>query len=284
MSVYEVHLGSWRRGDANRLPTYREVAHPALAEHAQALGFTPDRANAYHGSIRSTARGDIQTTGYFAPTSRYGSPQDFPCISSNYCTSSASSSFSTGCLHNFRPTRKGWLEFDGTHLYEHADPRQGFHPEWNSSIFNYGRNEVRAFLLSSALFWIEHFHLDGLRVDAVACHIDYGRKAGEWIANRHGGNENLEGRIDFLRMLNQAVYRDHPDTQVIAEESTSWPAVSRPVYVGGLGFGLKWNMGWMHDTLNYLHESPIYRKYHHGELTFSIWYRVFREFHVAAVA
>jgi len=276
MSVYEVHLGSWRRDDANRLPTYREVAIP-LAEHARALGFThvelmPITEHPFYGSW------GYQTTGYFAATSRYGSPQDFMYLVD------VLHEHGIGVILDWVPSHfpadaHGLAEFDGTHLYEHADPRQGFHPEWNSSIFNYGRNEVRAFLLSSALFWLEHFHIDGLRVDAVASmlYLDYGRKAGEWIANRHGGNENLEA-IDFLRMLNQAVYRDHPDTQVIAEESTSWPAVSRPVYTGGLGFGMKWNMGWMHDTLNYLHESPIYRKYHHGELTFSIWYAFFENF------
>ena len=163
--------------------------------------------------------------------------------------------------------------FDGTHLYEHSDPRQGHHPDWASAIFNYGRNEVRAFLASSAHFWLEKYHADGLRVDAVASmlYLDYGRKHGEWIPNRHGGRENLEA-IEFLRFLNESVYRDFPDVQTIAEESTAWPQVSRPNYVGGLGFGMKWNMGWMHDTLGYFKRDPVHRKHHHDELTFSLWY------------
>jgi 1,4-alpha-glucan branching enzyme len=163
--------------------------------------------------------------------------------------------------------------FDGSHLYEHADPRQGHHPDWASAIFNYGRNEVRAFLTSSARFWLDKYHVDGLRVDAVASmlYLDYGRKQGEWIPNRHGGRENLEA-IEFLRFLNETVYRDFPDVQTIAEESTAWPQVSRPTYLGGLGFGMKWNMGWMHDTLKYMSEDPIHRRWHHGELTFSLAY------------
>jgi 1,4-alpha-glucan branching enzyme len=276
MSVYEMHLGSWRRDGENRLPSYRDVATP-LAEYAQAMGFThvelmPITEHPFYGSW------GYQTTGYFATTSRYGTPQDFMYLVD------VLHQHDIGVILDWVPSHfpadaHGLSVFDGTHLYEHADPRQGFHPEWNSSIFNYGRNEVRAFLLSSALFWIEQFHADGLRVDAVASmlYLDYGRKANEWVPNRHGGKENLDA-IEFLRMVNQAVYRDHPDTQVIAEESTSWPAVSRPVYVGGLGFGLKWNMGWMHDTLNYMHEPTIYRKYHQGSLTFSIWYAFFENF------
>jgi 1,4-alpha-glucan branching enzyme len=172
--------------------------------------------------------------------------------------------------------------FDGTYLYEHADPKQGFQPQWNSSLFNYGRSEVRAFLLSSALFWLDQYHIDALRVDAVASmlYLDYGRQAGEWVPNHHGGNENLDA-VDFLRQLNETVYRDHPDTQMIAEESTAWPMVSRPLYNGGLGFGLKWNMGWMHDTLDYLREQPIHRSHHHDRLTFSIWYAFFENFVLA---
>ncbi|MBI2289373.1 MAG: 1,4-alpha-glucan branching protein GlgB, partial [Betaproteobacteria bacterium] len=173
----------------------------------------------------------------------------------------------------------GLCYFDGTCLYEHADPKQGYHPEWNSYIFNYGRNEVRAFLLSSALFWLDRYNIDGLRVDAVASmlYLDYARKQGEWVPNVHGGRENL-GAIQFLHLLNEAVYRDYPDVQVIAEESTAWPMVSRPVYLGGLGFGLKWNMGWMHDTLAYMAQDPVHRKYHHDRLTFSIWYAFYENF------
>ena len=174
---------------------------------------------------------------------------------------------------HFPADAHGLARFDGTHLFEHADPRQGFHPEWNSSIFNYGRNEVRAFLLSSALFWLDEFHIDALRVDAVASmlYLDYARKEGEWIPNRHGGRENLEA-ISFLQILNQTAYREHPGVQVIAEESTAWPMVSRPTDMGGLGFGMKWNMGWMHDTLKYMHEDPVNRRWHHGMLTFSMIY------------
>ena len=174
---------------------------------------------------------------------------------------------------HFPADAHGLAAFDGTHLFEHADPKQGFHPEWNSSIFNYGRNEVRSFLLSSGLFWLDRYHIDGLRVDAVASmlYLDYARKEGEWVPNRYGGRENLEA-IEFLRVLNYSVYRDFPDTMTLAEESTAWPMVSRPTYLGGLGFGMKWNMGWMHDTLAYLKEDPINRKYHHGRLTFSLIY------------
>jgi 1,4-alpha-glucan branching enzyme len=174
---------------------------------------------------------------------------------------------------HFPDNDNGLVYFDGTHLYEHADPRKGFHPEWKSYIFNYGRNEVRAFLTSSALYWLDKYHVDGLRVDAVASmlYLDYSRKRGEWLPNIYGGKENLEA-IEFIRRLNEAVYRDFPDVQTIAEESTAWPMVTRPTYVGGLGFGMKWNMGWMHDTLQYFSKDPIYRKHHHDQLTFSIWY------------
>jgi 1,4-alpha-glucan branching enzyme len=270
MSIYEVHLGSWRRGPDNRLPTYRELAEP-LAQHAAQMGFThvellPVTEHPFYGSW------GYQTTGYFAPTARYGTPQDFMFLVDTLHR------HGLGVILDWVPSHfpgdaHGLAFFDGTHLYEHADPRQGFHPEWNSYIFNYGRHEVRAFLLSSALFWLEQYHLDGLRVDAVASmlYLDYGRRAGEWIPNRHGGKENLDA-IEFLQRLNQAVYRDHPDVQVIAEESTSWPMVSRPVHLGGLGFGMKWNMGWMHDTLAYFGHDPVHRRFHHDRLTFSIWY------------
>jgi 1,4-alpha-glucan branching enzyme len=189
-----------------------------------------------------------------------------------------------GVILDWVPSHFPWDQhglgfFDGTHLYEHSDPRQGHHPDWASAIFNYGRNEVRAFLSSSAHFWLDRYHADALRVDAVASmlYLDYGRKHGEWIPNRHGGRENLDA-IEFLRFLNEGVYRDFPDVQTIAEESTAWPQVSRPTYVGGLGFGMKWNMGWMHDTLGYFKRNPIYRKHHHDELTFSLWYAFHENF------
>ncbi len=272
MSIYELHLGSWRRtGDSPpRLLTYRELAE-LLPEYISGLGFThvefmPVMEHPFYGSW------GYQCTGFFAPTARYGTPEDFKALID------ALHQRGIGVILDWVPSHfpndpHGLAQFDGTHLFEHADPRQGFHPEWKSLIFNYGRNEVRAFLGSSALFWLEEFHADGLRTDAVASmlYLDYARAPGEWIPNEHGGRENLEA-IGFLRQLNEAVYRDHPDTQVIAEESTAWPMVSRPVYLGGLGFGLKWNMGWMHDTLDYCKLDPIHRKFHHDRLTFSIWY------------
>ncbi len=276
MSIYEVHLGSWRRDETNRLPTYRDVAQP-LAEYARDMGFThvelmPITEHPFYGSW------GYQTTGYFAPTARYGAPQDFMHLVD------VLHAHGIGVILDWVPSHfptdaHGLAYFDGTHLYEHADPRQGFHPEWNSAIFNYGRNEVRSFLLSSALFWLDVYHIDGLRVDAVASmlYLDYARKTGEWIPNRHGGRENLDA-IEFLRTMNQAVYREYPDVQTIAEESTSWPMVSRPVDSGGLGFGMKWNMGWMHDTLEYMRQPPIHRKHHHDRITFSIWYAFFENF------
>jgi len=269
-SIYEVHLGSWRRGEDNRMLTYRELA-PRLAQYAVEMGFThvelmPVCEHPFYGSW------GYQITGYFAPTARYGTPQDFMFLVDTL------HQHGIGVIMDWVPSHfpgdeHGLVYFDGTHLYEHADPRKGLHPEWNSYIFNYGRNEVRAFLLSNAMFWLERYHVDGLRVDAVASmlYLDYGRKAGEWIPNRHGGNENLEA-IEFLRAFNQSVYQERPDVQTIAEESTAWPMVSRPPYVGGLGFGTKWNMGWMHDTLDYFSNDPVFRKYQQNRITFSIWY------------
>lgn len=271
-SIYEVHLGSWRRAaeDGNRFPSYREMAQ-WLPEYIAELNFThvefmPLTEHPFYGSW------GYQTTGYFAPTARYGTPQDFMFLVD------ALHQQGIGVILDWVPSHfpddaHGLAHFDGTFLFEHADPRQGFQPDWHSFLFNYGRHEVRAFLTSSALFWLDKYHIDGLRMDAVSSmlFLDYGRKEGEWIANRNGGRENLDA-ITFLRNLNETVYRDYPDTQTFAEESTDWPMVSRPTNTGGLGFGLKWNMGWMHDTLEYFSKDPLNRKYHHAQLIFSIWY------------
>lgn len=269
MSIYEVHLGSWRRKHGDFLG-YREVAH-LLADYVIEMGFThvelmPITEHPFYGSW------GYQTTGYFAPTARFGTPHDFMYFVDHLHQRGI------GVLLDWVPSHfptdeHGLGYFDGTHLFEHADPQQGFHPEWQSSIFNYGRNEVRSFLVSSGLFWLNQYHLDGLRVDAVASmlYLDYARQPAEWIPNRHGGRENLEA-IGFLQTLNAAVYREHPDTLTIAEESTAWPGVSRPIDTGGLGFGMKWNMGWMHDSLAYMKEDPLHRQHHHHRLTFSLVY------------
>ncbi len=270
VSIYEMHFGSWRRGDDNRLLGYREMA-PALVEHVKHMGFThveflPLMEHPFYGSW------GYQTTGYFAPSSRYGAPQDLMYLIDLLHQNGIGVILDWVPSH-FPSDEHGLACFDGTHLFEHADPRQGFHPDWKSSIFNYGRHEVRSFLLSSAMFWLDRYHADGLRVDAVASmlYLDYSRKQGEWIPNIHGGRENLEA-IEFLRELNQAVYERHPGAETIAEESTAWPMVSRPTYVGGLGFGMKWDMGWMHDTLHYVARDPVHRKHHHNELTFRMIY------------
>jgi 1,4-alpha-glucan branching enzyme len=272
ISVYEVHLGSWRRDPADpaRLLSYRELA-PLLADYVTAMGFThvelmPITEHPFYGSW------GYQTTGYFAPSARYGTPQDFMALVDHLHQRGVGVILDWVPSH-FPTDMHGLAYFDGTHLFEHADPRQGFHPEWKSSVFNYGRHEVRAFLISSALFWLDRYHIDGLRVDAVASmlYLDYARKDGEWVPNVHGGRENLEA-VTFLRDLNEAVYAAFPDVQTIAEESTSWPQVSRPTWLGGLGFGLKWNMGWMHDTLDYFHREPVHRRWHHNAITFSVWY------------
>ncbi|MGQ0751555.1 MAG: 1,4-alpha-glucan branching protein GlgB [Betaproteobacteria bacterium] len=271
-SIYELHLGSWRRvpEEANRPLTYRELAQP-LAEYVTRMGFThvefmPVMEHPFYGSW------GYQVTGYFAPTARYGTPQDLMYLV-DYLHQHRIGVILDWVPSHFPSDEHGLAYYDGTHLYEHSDPRQGFHPEWNSCIFNYGRHEVRAFLMSSALFWIDRYHADGLRVDGVASmlYLDYARKEGEWIPNEHGGRENLAA-MSVLRRLNEAVYRDHPDTQTLAEESTAWPMVSRPTSMGGLGFGYKWNMGWMHDTLKYMSQDPVHRKYHHDALTFSMVY------------
>jgi 1,4-alpha-glucan branching enzyme len=277
-TIYEVHLGSWRRvpEQGNRYLTYRELALQ-LAEYVKKMGFThvellPVMEHPFYGSW------GYQTIGYFAPTARYGTPQDLMFLVDHLHQQGIGVILDWVPSH-FPNDEHGLAYFDGTYLFEHADPKQGYHPEWNSYIFNYGRHEVCAFLLSSALFWLDHYHIDGIRVDAVASmlYLNYARQEGEWIPNPHGGKENLEA-ISFIRKLNEAVYRDHPEAQTIAEESTAWPMVSRPVYLGGLGFGMKWNMGWMHDTLNYMAQDPIHRKYAHDQLSFSLWYAFYENF------
>ncbi len=272
ISVYEVHLGSWRRdpSEPERFLSYREIA-PALAEYVKEMGFThvellPVMEHPFYASW------GYQTVGYFAPTSRYGSCQDFMYLI-DYLHQNNIGVILDWVPSHFPSDECGLGFFDGTHLFEHADTRLGYHPDWKSFIFNYGRNEVRAFLISSALFWLDKYHADGLRVDAVASmlYLDYSRKPGEWVPNEKGGRENLQA-IDFLRQFNTWVYREYPGTLTIAEESTSWPMVSRPTETGGLGFSMKWKMGWMHDTLAYFRLDPVHRKYHHDKLTFSIWY------------
>ena len=278
ISIYEVHLGSWRRvpEDNNRGLSYREIA-PVLSDYVEQMGFThveflPLTAHPFYGSW------GYQTTGYFAPSSRYGTPQDLMYLI-DYLHQRG-----IGVILDWVPSHfptDDWALgfFDGTHVYEHSDPREGIHKDWDSYVFNYGRHEVRSFLLSSAMFWLDRYHIDGLRVDAVASmlYLDYSREAGQWIPNPYGGNENLDA-IDFLRRFNSEVYKAHPDVQTIAEESTAWAMVSRPTYVGGLGFGLKWDMGWMHDTLQYMSHDPIYRKFHHNELTFRMLYAFHENF------
>ncbi len=272
ISIYEVHLGSWMRvpEEHNRPLSYREMA-PRLADYARHMHFThvqllPVMEHPFYGSW------GYQTTGYFAPTARYGTPQDFMYLV-DYLHQRGIGVILDWVPSHFPSDEHGLAYFDGTHLFEHSDSRQGFHPDWKTLIFNYGRNEVRSFLLSSAMFWLDKYHADGLRVDAVASmlYLDYSRKENEWLPNQYGGRENLEA-IDFLRQMNQEVYKEYPGIQTIAEESTSWPMVSRPIYLGGLGFGLKWDMGWMHDTLKYFALDPIHRKYHHNQLTFRMLY------------
>ncbi len=272
MSVYEVHLGSWRRNslEDNRFLTYRELAHE-LAEYVNEMGFThvefmPVMEHPFYGSW------GYQVVGYYAPTSRYGTPQDFMYLV-DYLHQHGIGVILDWVPSHFPSDVHGLIYGDGTHLYEHADTRKGFHPDWETYIFNYGRNEVREFLISNAFYWFDKYHIDGLRVDAVASmlYLDYSREEGEWIPNEFGGREHLEA-IDFLQTLNKAVYQEFPGIQMIAEESTAWPSVSRPIYLGGLGFGMKWNMGWMHDILQFMSKNPVFRKYHHSQLTFSLVY------------
>jgi 1,4-alpha-glucan branching enzyme len=265
IAIYEVHLGSWRRGPG-RFLTYREIA-PLLAAYVKEMGFThveflPVMEHPFYGSW------GYQITGYFAPTSRYGTPQDFMYFV-DFLHREGIGVILDWVPSHFASDPHGLGFFDGTHLYEHADPRKGVHPDWGSLVFNYGRHEVRSFLLSSACLWPDKYHADGLRVDAVASmlYLDFSRPEGAWVPNPQGGRENLDA-IYFLRRFNEEVYRRFPDIQTYAEESSAWPGVSRPTYAGGLGFGFKWDMGWMHDTLEYFRLDPIYRKYHHRNLTF----------------
>lgn len=276
VSIYEVHPGSWRYAEDGSYLNWRDMAHQ-LVEYALEMNFThlelmPVAEHPFDGSW------GYQVTGYFAPTSRFGTPEDFAYFV-DYCHQNGIAVLVDWVPGHFPKDAHGLARFDGTGLYEHLDTRQGWHPDWDTMVFNYGRDEVRSFLLSNALFWLEHYHVDGLRVDAVASmlYLDYSRKAGEWVPNRHGGRENLEA-IEFLKELNTAVYARCPGAVMIAEESTAWPAVSRPVYAGGLGFGFKWNMGWMNDVLHYMAREPVHRKWHHGDLTFSMIYAYHENF------
>jgi len=272
ISVYEIHLGSWRRKveEENRYLTYRELAVELVdylkMMHYTHVEFMPLTECPFFGSW------GYQVVGYFSATARFGEPEDLMYLIDILHQNDI------GVIMDWVPSHfavdmHGLINFDGTALYEHEDPRQGFHQEWGSIIFNYGRNEVKSFLISSAMFWLDKYHIDGIRVDGVASilHLDYARKEGEWIPNKYGGNENLEA-VEFLRALNESTYREFPDTMMIAEESTAWPMVTRPTNIGGLGFGFKWNMGWMHDTLKYMSYDPIHRQHHHHQLTFSLWY------------
>ena len=278
ISIYEMHVGSWKRvlEEGNRSLTYRELA-ATLPQYLQQMGFThveflPIMDHPFFGSW------GYQTTGYFASSGCYGTPQDLMFLIDELHR------HDIGVILDWVPSHfptdgHGLSFFDGTHLYEHADPRQGFQPDWGTMVFNYSRNEVRSFLISGAMFWLDMYHADGLRVDAVASmlYLDYSRKEGEWIPNQYGGRENLEA-IAFLRRLNEAVFETYPDVQTFAEESTAWPLVSRPTYAGGLGFGMKWDMGWMHDMLEYMSQDPYFRKYHHDKLTFRMLYAFHENF------
>ncbi len=279
ISIYEVHLGSWRHVperhqegavEEDRFMTYRELA-VALAAYVKDMGFThielmPIAEYPFDGSW------GYQTTGYYAPTSRFGTPEGFQYFV-DYIHQQGIGIFLDWVPSHFPRDNHALRFFDGTHLYEYKDPRKGEHKEWGTLVFDYGRSEVRNFLIANALFWLKEYHIDGLRVDAVASmlYLDYLRKPGEWVANIYGGREHLEA-VEFLRQLNEAVYSEQPGILTIAEESTAWPLVTRPTYVGGLGFSLKWNMGWMHDMLDYMHMDPIHRRYHHNNITFSLMY------------
>jgi 1,4-alpha-glucan branching enzyme len=279
ISTYEIHLGSWMRAPDNRWLSYREIA-PKLAEYIKRMGYThveflPLTEHPFYGSW------GYQTIGYYTPTSRYGTPQDLMFLIDTL------HQHGIGVILDWVPAHfprdgHGLAYFDGTHLYEHADPRRGMHVDWGTYIFNFGRREVSNFLISNAIFWLEKYHIDGLRVDAVASmlYLDYGRQGGDWVPNQYGGRENLEA-IRFLRRFNEVVFAEHPDAITIAEESTAWPMVSHPTYLGGLGFSLKWNMGWMHDVLSYMENDPIHRSYHHNKLTFGLMYAFSENFVLA---
>jgi 1,4-alpha-glucan branching enzyme len=272
MAIYEVHLGSWQRvpEEDNRFLTYDELAD-RLLPYVKEMGFThlelmPVSEHPFDGSW------GYQPIGLYAPTSRFGTPLEFR----NFVDRAHAMGIGViidWVAGHFPSDEHGLALFDGTHLYEHADPRQGWHPDWDTYIFNFGRTEVADYLVNNALFWLQEYGVDGLRVDAVASmlYLDYSREPGEWVPNQYGGRENLEA-IAFLKRTNETVYRDAPGIITVAEESTAWPKVSAPTYLGGLGFGFKWNMGWMHDTLQYLSHEPVHRKYHHDELTFSLIY------------
>ncbi|MDL1955740.1 MAG: 1,4-alpha-glucan branching protein GlgB [Candidatus Desulfofervidus auxilii] len=270
LNIYEVHLGSWQRGEKNRFLNYREIA-PKLISHIKKYGFTHIELLPIMEHPHDASWG-YQVSGYYAPTSRYGNPDDFRYFV-DYCHQHKIGVILDWVPSHFPKDDYSLRFFDGTALYEYADPRLGEHPDWHTLIFNFARTEVKNFLIANALFWLKEYHIDGLRVDAVASmlYLDYSRKPGEWIPNKYGGNENLEA-IAFLQELNKEVYQQCPGCFTIAEESTAWPGVSRPVYLGGLGFGFKWNMGWMHDTLFYFSKDPIYRKWHHNQMTFSMLY------------
>ncbi len=277
MSVYEVHLGSWQRDHSpNGWMNYRELAHRLVeycrAQHHTHVELLPVSEHPFTGSW------GYQTTGYYSVTSRYGTPEDFMYFV-DYCHQHEIGVIIDWVPAHFPKDAHGLRRFDGTALYEHEDPRRGEHPDWGTLIFNYGRNEVRNFLIANALFWLDKYHIDGLRVDAVASmlYLDYSREEGDWLPNQHGGSENLEA-IDFLKVFNERVHADYPGVVTIAEESTAWPGVSRPTFDGGLGFSLKWNMGWMNDTLRYFQKDPIHRRHHHDELTFSLIYSFHENF------
>ncbi len=270
MSIYEVHLGSWKRGSSNRWLTYRELADQ-LVSYVKEMGYThiefmPVAEHPFDGSW------GYQVTGYYAPTSRYGSPQDFMYLV-DQCHQNGIGVIVDWVPAHFPKDGHALSFFDGTHLYSHEDPRQGEHPDWGTYIFNYGRNEVRNFLIANALFWLDKYHIDGLRVDAVSSmvYLNFSREEGEWIPNEHGGTENLDA-VSFLQEANAVIHEKFPGAITIAEESTAWPLVSRPTYLGGLGFTFKWNMGWMHDTLDYIEKDAIYRRWHHHNLTFALMY------------